>query len=104
MTIDFDADLNAVFSSDDFGEIKGTVFHNGVEIDFGHFDDMDRVIQMGEGDDFVMQEVKFTSKSSLFPKIAEGDDFVARGVKFKVAYWLNDGTGVIEIYMERVKA
>ena len=89
-----DADLDAIFSTDDFGE---TVTLNGVEI-VGHFDDEDIEANMGEGPTQIVAQPKFTCK--LLD--VEEDQILMRGAeRFIVRNWKRDGVGVIILFLER---
>ena len=41
-----------------------------------------------------------TAPSAQFADIAENDPMTVRGRPFRVRFWKDDGTGVIEIYLE----
>lgn len=98
--INFDADFEAVFGSQDFGEPDGTVFYNGVEVDLGHFDDGDVTVTLGEGVDQIVPQPKFTGPVSQFPALQEDDIMNIRGSKYKVKNWIKDGYGTVEIILE----
>ena len=92
------ADLDAIFSTGDFGE---TVTLNGSQV-VGHFDDEDIEANMGEGPTQIVPQPKFTCPSSKVPALSE-DQTLWRGTEqFRVKNWKNDGVGVIIIYLERV--
>lgn len=95
-----DTDLDAVFASSAFGEANGTVTWKGLPIVGAIFDDEDVQVDMGEGVTEIVHQSMLTSRSSNFPDIADGDPVVIGTTNYKVKHWSDDGTGVIEIYME----
>lgn len=95
-------DLNTLFASSEFGEANGSVTWKGDAIEYGIFDDDDVEIQIGEGVTEISPRAMFTGRASDFAGIADGDPMVIGGVNFKVKFWKNDGTGVIEIYLEKI--
>lgn len=96
-----ETDLGAVFASSDFGEAGGTVTWKGLPISGVIFDDEDLEIQLGEGIAEIGHRAILTGPSASFAGIADEDPVVVRGNAFKVKNWIDDGTGVIEIHLER---
>ena len=94
-------DLTAVFAASDFGEACGTVLFRGDPVTGAIFDDEDVEIQTGEGAAEIGHQCVLSGPSSQFPDIAENDPVTVRGVAYKVKFWMDDGTGVIEIHMVR---
>lgn len=94
-------DLEAVFASSDFGEADGTVLFKGDPVKGAIFDDEDVEIQTGEGSAEIGHQCVLTAPSCEFPDIAENDPVTVRGVTYRVKFWMDDGTGVIEIHMVR---
>ena len=95
-------DLTAILASSDFGEASGSVTLAGVVIPNGIFDDEDIDVGMGEGVAQIVPQPIFTCASAHAVNIAENQIMVIQGTSFRVKNWKNDGTGMIEIYLERV--
>lgn len=93
-------DLDAVFSSNDFGEDDGSVYWNGRPIKGAHFDDEDVEIEPSEGMAEIAHQTMLTAPAAQFDGIADDDTIEARGREYTVKFWKDDGTGVIEIYLE----
>lgn len=94
-------DLSAIFASSDFGEAENAVTWKGDPVDGCIFDDEDIKIDLGEGVGEIAHQAMITGPSASFSGIAEDDVIIARGVTYHVKYWMDDGSGVIEIYLER---
>ena len=90
-------DVAHVTGSDVFGE---TVTWDGNTVTV-IFDDEDIEVQLGEGVAQIQNQVTMTGQTSDFPGIADGNVVVARGVTYHVKNWKRDGTGEIEIFLER---
>lgn len=97
-----DTDLTSIFAASDFGEAVGSVTWRGVAINGCIFDDEDVQVELGEGVGEIVHQSSITAPASSFPGIADGDLMTVRGDAFTVKFWKDDGTGVIEIFMERV--
>lgn len=95
-------DLTTVFSDDAFGETLGSVRWRGVVITGAIFDDEDVDVSIGEGVGEIQHQAVLAAPAAQFPGIADGDPVIARGRSFRVKYWKDDGTGVIEIWLEEV--
>ena len=67
----------------------------------GIFDDEDVDVDDGNSR-FIQRSAKFTCASALVTGLAKGDAFTIAAVGYTVAFFKDDGTGVIEIYMELV--
>ena len=93
-------DLTSLFASPDFGEADGTVTWAGVTISGGIFDDEDIELQLGEGVTEIAHQARFTGPSAEFVGIRDNDPMTIRGRQFRVKNWKDDGTGVIEIFLE----
>lgn len=93
-------DLPTFFSARDFGVDEGTVTWRGAHVT-GVFDDKDVEVPNGEGVATIIPQPTFTSSSAQFAAIAEYDPMVVGGVDYIVRNWKHDGTGVIEIYLEK---
>lgn len=96
----FSRDIGALLASSDFGEASGDVVYNGSVID-GIFDDEDVEFQLGEGVPEIHHQCVFTGRSADFTCIAEGDVLTIRGTVFIIRNWKDDGTGMIEVFMEK---
>lgn len=93
------SDITHMTDSSIFGESDATWKTISVA---GIFDDEDVEVQMGEGVGQIVPQPMFTGLTSDFPGIADGDAMVIGGQNFKVKNWKQDGTGQIEIFLERV--
>jgi hypothetical protein len=89
-------------ASSDFGEAKNSVTLDGVVIPDGIFDDADIDVSLGEGTAQIVPQPTFTCASAQLSNIADGQTMIIRGQSFLVKNWKNDGTGVTQIYLERV--
>lgn len=94
-------DLTALFADKDFGEASGTVLFKGVPVKGAIFDDEDIEVPMPDGTAEIVHQAVLTGPSSKFPNIAENDPVTIRGRTLKVKFWMDDGTGVIEIHLVR---
>ena len=90
-------DVAHVTDSSVFGE-SATWRGNDV---VGVFDDEDVEAQLGEGPVQIIPQPMFTGQTADFPGIADGDAMVIGGESFEVRNWKQDGTGQIEIFLER---
>lgn len=97
-------DLTAVFSEGDFGETAGSVRWRGVVISGAIFDDEDVEIAVGEGVGEIQHQAVLTAPAAQFVGIADGDPVIVRSRQYRVKNWKDDGTGVIDIYLEAVGA
>ncbi len=96
-------DLSSVFYTGDFS-IVGTYTPSGgspASVN-GIFDDEDLEVDAGDGSLVLQRSAKFTCSSGDVTGIAEGDAFTIAAVSYTVAYFKDDGTGVVEIYLEVV--
>lgn len=96
----FPRDLGALFASSDFGEADGDIVYKGNSIE-GIFDDEDVEFQLGEGVPEIHHQIMVTAKSADFPNIADGDILTIRGNPHIIRNWKDDGTGVIEVFLEK---
>jgi len=96
-----DTDLDAVFTSSGFGEADSTVTWKGAPLTGFIFDDEDVQVELGEGVGEIMHQSTLTGPYLQVVGIANDDDVTVGAGTFKVKNWLNDGTGVIEIHMEK---
>ena len=96
-------DLSLVFSTGDFS-VAGTYTPSGgspVTVN-GIFDDEDIEVDQGDGGMVLQRSAKFTCSSSDVTSVAEDDAFTINSVSYTVAFFKDDGTGVVEIYLEIV--
>jgi hypothetical protein len=96
-------DLPLFFAAREFGVAENSVTWRGAHVT-GIFEDKDVEVANGEGVATIIRQPMFTSSSSQFPGIADGDAFVVGATAYVVKNWKDDGTGVIEIYLERDSA
>jgi hypothetical protein len=92
-------DLDVILGSSDFGEPSGSVVWQGTTVTVAIFDQEDVQAELGEGTGQIVNSLKITGKSSDFDGIADGDSLRVRSVTYTVKHWLDDGEGVIEIYL-----
>lgn len=90
-------DVKATLSSDHFGE---SVVWQGVTIT-AIFDDEDIEVQNEDGVGEIIHQSVLLADSTDFPGIAEGQTVTAGGNDYTIRYWMDDGTGSIEIFMEK---
>lgn len=97
-----EGDLDTLFASSDFGEADGAV-RNGDTANpiLGIFDDEDVEAQNGEGVIVLVPQVTFTCASSKVPNLVEGDTLLVRSVTYTIRFWMDDGTGVVTLHLER---
>lgn len=95
-------DIDTILDVKTFGVTGGCVW-KGVSIENVIFDDEDIEITMGEGVAEIIPQPMLTAKTSDFDGIAEGDAVQVSGETFKIRNWKKDGTGVIEIFLERTE-
>jgi hypothetical protein len=95
-----EADLNALFSDQDFG-VEGGAIRNGQAGNpiAGIFDEEDVQSQNGEGVEILVRRVTFTCSSSKVPALAEGDTFTINGDNYIARYWMQEDE-IVEIYLE----
>lgn len=94
-------DLSDIFSTDDFA-VTATFTPSGgsaVSVD-GIFDDGDVEADGGDGVVWV-HETKFTCTLSLVSGVADGDALVVNSTNYTVRYVKDDGTGVVELFLEK---
>lgn len=92
-------DLAVMFASSDFGEAASSIVWKGTVPLSGIFDDADTEIQNGEGEVMILAQPMVTVASASVVGIAEGDAMTVRGVGYEVSHWMDDATGVTEIYL-----
>ncbi len=69
----------------------------------GIFDDEDIRVTLGEGVAQINPQAMFVGQASDFPGIADGDPMVIRGDAYTVKNWMRDGTGQIDVFVEKVQ-
>jgi len=91
-------DLSVLFASSEFGEATATYEGSSV---MGIFDDEDVEAQMGEGVAEIIPQPMFTGRTSDFSGIARDQTMVIQSETFRIKNWKQDGTGMIEVFLER---
>lgn len=90
-------DVAHVTGSDVFGE---TVTWKGNSVT-AIFDDEDIEVEVGEGVAQIIPHAMLIGQTSDFPGIANGDVVVARSVTYHIKNWKRDGSGQIEVFLEK---
>jgi hypothetical protein len=94
-------DLTALFDTDAFADTATYTPSGGsASTIYGILDDEDLELEMGDGRRVLQASAKFTCASSDVTGVAEGDALTVGGSDYTVAYSKDDGTGVIELYLE----
>jgi hypothetical protein len=75
--------------------------YNGMLV-VGVFDVEDTEAQMSDGTIRILPQCIFTGRSEDFPALAEGEIVVIEDVSYAIRSWMDDGTGMIDIHMEKV--
>lgn len=100
-----ETDLDTVFASSDFGEADGAIYDGVTATPVkGIFDDEDVETQNGEGITVLVPQTTFTCASSKVPGLADGKTLLVRGVTYIIRFWKDDGTGVVELHLEKPDA
>lgn len=89
-------DLSIFTASSDFGE---AVIWKGHSID-ALFDDADTEVTTDSGDVMILEQPMITVSSALVIGLVHGDAVRARGKDYTVSHRMDDGTGMVEIYLE----
>lgn len=95
-----ETDLGAVFASSDFGEAENTVTWRGDPVSWCIFDNEDVTVEMGEGVGEIVHQTTILAPSRDFIGIADGDVVTARGDTYRVKHWMDDGAGLLTIFLE----
>ena len=82
-------------------ELASTALYKGAVI-LGVFDNEDAEVQMADGTVRIVPQCIFTGRSEDVVGLAEDDQIVIDDVTYGVRYWMDDGTGMIDIHMEKV--
>lgn len=82
-------------------ELASTAVYDGALV-VGVFDIEDVEAQMSDGTIRILPQCVFTGRSEDFPSITEGETVVIDGLSYTIRSWLDDGTGMIDIHMEKV--
>jgi hypothetical protein len=93
-------DLDHVFAEEDFGVAGGCTW-NGTPVANVIYDDMDVEVSLGERAAEIVKQPMLTGKTSDFVGIATNDSILVGTETFTVKNWVRDGTGTIEIYLNR---
>ena len=91
-------DIATLLVSSEFGEASGDVTWKGNQI-AAIFDNADTEVPTGD-DTMILQQPMITCASVSVPGIAEGDAVTVRSVPYRVDHWIDDGTGMIEIFLK----
>lgn len=92
------SDLVKILKTEEFAT---TALYNG-DMVVGVFDNEDAEAQMADGTVRIVPQCVFTAQSQYFPDIAEGETVVIDSVTYAIRFWMDDGTGMIDIHMEKV--
>jgi hypothetical protein len=90
-------DLNQFLKGNDFGE--SGVLWKGVSIENVIYDEEDVEEQLGEGPTQIVTERRLMGKTADFPSIQSDDPVTIGGSTFYVSHWIDDGTGMITVYL-----
>jgi hypothetical protein len=82
-------------------ELASMALYRGALI-LGVFDNEDAEAQMADGTIRIVPQCVFTGRSEDMTDIAEGQEIVIDKVTYTVRYWMDDGTGMIDVHMEKV--
>ena len=90
-------DMAALLNTSEFAvtAIYDTVVVKGI------FDDEDIEVQMADGTVRIMPSCSFTGRSDDFTSVAQGDTLKIGTVTYTIQSWKDDGTGEIELFMEK---
>jgi hypothetical protein len=91
-------DLSKILKNKEFASMA---LYKGALI-LGVFDDEDVEAQMGDGTIRIVPQCIFTGRSEDLPGIAESDEIVIDNVTYAVRFWMDDGTGMIDVHMEKI--
>lgn len=92
-------DLKSTMSPREFGETSVT--WRGIPLTYAIFDDEDVEIETGDGVKEIYNQAILTTLSDHVTGIASGDPIVIDSTPYSVRSWKDDGTGLIEIYLEK---
>jgi hypothetical protein len=68
----------------------------------GVFDVEDTEAQMADGTIRIVPQCIFTGRSEDLTGIAESDEIVIDNVTYAIRFWMDDGTGMIDVHMEKI--
>lgn len=94
----FTSDLTKILKTE---ELASMALYDGALV-LGVFDVEDTEAQMADGTIRIIPQCIFTGRSEDFPEIAEGETVVIDNVTYAIRSWMDDGTGMIDIHMEKV--
>lgn len=92
------SDLTKILKTE---ELASMALYDGALV-VGVFDVEDTEAQMADGTIRIIPQCIFTGRSEDFPNIAEGETVVIDSVSYAIRSWMDDGTGMIDIHMEKV--
>ncbi len=90
-------DLMKILKLEDFAVI---VVYKGAMIN-AIFDNEDVEAQMADGTVRIIPQAVLTARSADFPAIAEGETVAIGSDDFTIRSWMDDGTGMIDIHLEK---
>jgi hypothetical protein len=93
------SDVDVFFETSGFGH--GSVVWNGVTVTRVIFDDEDIEVEAGEGNSQIIPNPMLTGRETDFVGIAVDDPVNIDGELFTVRNWKRDGTGIIEVFLQR---
>ena len=82
-------------------ELASMALYKGALI-LGVFDVEDTEAQMADGTIRIVPQCIFTGRSEDLTGIAESDEIVIDNVTYAVRFWMDDGTGMIDVHMEKI--
>lgn len=90
-------DLVGILKTEEFAD---KAIYDGAFV-FGIFDDEDTEAQMADGTIRIVPQCVFSGRSEDFAGVADGDTLTIDGAAYTIRTWMDDGTGMIELYMEK---
>lgn len=82
-------------------ELASMALYKGALI-LGVFDVEDTEAQMADGTIRIVPQCIFTGRSEDLTGIAESDEIVIDNVTYAIRFWMDDGTGMIDVHMEKI--
>lgn len=90
-------DLSKILKTE---ELATMAVYDGLII-VGVFDDEDIEAQMADGTVRIIPQCIFTGRSEDFSAIVEGETMVINNAAFSIRSWIDDGTGMIDVHLEK---
>lgn len=82
-------------------ELASMALYKGALI-LGVFDVEDVEAQMADGTVRIVPQCVFTGRSEDLTGLTEGDEIMIDDVAYAVRFWMDDGTGMIDVHMEKL--